>query len=64
MLQLAGTPEARAAMIADLTKRICGFAGELKMWRLTAEERNAVLAKLEAALSGHPPAKRQRRRKP
>ncbi len=31
-LRWVETPEARAAMIADLTKRICDFAGELKMW--------------------------------
>jgi len=40
----------RAWAIADLTKRLARIASELKFWKLSESEREAVLAQLAASL--------------
>lgn len=53
----------RAEAVAKIERRIRNLAGQLKMWRLTEQERTAVLAGLQAALDGTLPAKRGRRKR-
>lgn len=45
-------PGMRAQVIADIIKRMANLAGELKMWKLTADERRKLFARLEAVMNG------------
>lgn len=49
---ISETPAMRDFVIRDIQKRLAKMAMELKLWKLTDEERRAVLQRVEDALYG------------
>ena len=47
---IAQHPGMRSQVIADIAKRMAGLASELRMWRLSSDEREELFARLRAEL--------------